>query len=220
MLINDFFTIKEVIENEKGCVYRLSLNAEHPIYHAHFQGNPITPGACIIQMVKELAGDYHSTSFFIRNVKNVKFLSVINPLENNLIDIHLTFRTDEGDRVAVSAVIDRDKVVFCKLSLVLVLCHQCSNSLKSTQMTQIQQICADIKENLRESFKSASSACKKTLETPPDLQAQMDSLNLCIIIPTYNNAQTLCKVLNDVLNYTTSIIVVNDGSTDGTSEIL
>ena len=47
-----------------------------------------------------------------------------------------------------------------------------------------------------------------------------DELNCCVIIPTYNNAGTLAKVIEDVLCYTSNILVVNDGSTDKTPEIL
>ena len=46
------------------------------------------------------------------------------------------------------------------------------------------------------------------------------NFKVCVIIPTYNNADTLAKVIGDVLRFTTHIIVVNDGSNDGTSEIL
>ncbi len=42
----------------------------------------------------------------------------------------------------------------------------------------------------------------------------------CVIIPTFNNAVTLANVIKDVLQYTENIIVVNDGSTDDTIEIL
>ncbi len=42
----------------------------------------------------------------------------------------------------------------------------------------------------------------------------------CVIIPTYNNHQTIKQVINDVLEYTSQVIVINDGSTDNTSEIL
>lgn len=42
----------------------------------------------------------------------------------------------------------------------------------------------------------------------------------CVVMPTYNNAGTLKKVLEEVLAETASVIVVNDGSTDGTLEIL
>lgn len=43
---------------------------------------------------------------------------------------------------------------------------------------------------------------------------------VCVIVPTYNNHRTLATVLDGVLGYTTNIIVVNDGSTDTTSDIL
>lgn len=44
--------------------------------------------------------------------------------------------------------------------------------------------------------------------------------NACIIVPTYNNAGTLKQVLTSVLEYTDRVIVVNDGSTDKTSQII
>lgn len=42
----------------------------------------------------------------------------------------------------------------------------------------------------------------------------------CVIIPTYNNAKTLKRVIDGVLNYTNHILIINDGSTDETSNIL
>ena len=44
--------------------------------------------------------------------------------------------------------------------------------------------------------------------------------NYCVIVPTYNNHKTLARVLDSVSQYTSNVIVVNDGSTDTTSEIL
>ncbi|MDE6296756.1 MAG: glycosyltransferase, partial [Muribaculaceae bacterium] len=43
---------------------------------------------------------------------------------------------------------------------------------------------------------------------------------ICVIVPTYNNSGTLAHVLTDLLDYTDDVIVVNDGSTDSTAEIL
>lgn len=48
----------------------------------------------------------------------------------------------------------------------------------------------------------------------------MNDLGVCVIIPTYNNDRTLKRVIDGVLEYSTNLIVVNDGSTDGTSQIL
>lgn len=44
--------------------------------------------------------------------------------------------------------------------------------------------------------------------------------NICVIIPTYNNAKTLRRVIDGVLKYTHDILVINDGSTDETNVIL
>ena len=45
-------------------------------------------------------------------------------------------------------------------------------------------------------------------------------MNWCVVIPTYNNEKTLEKVVQDVLDITGDVIVVNDGSTDSTPLIL
>lgn len=48
----------------------------------------------------------------------------------------------------------------------------------------------------------------------------MESLGACILIPTYNNQKTLNRVVDGMLSVTSRVIVVNDGSTDATAEIL
>ncbi len=56
--------------------------------------------------------------------------------------------------------------------------------------------------------------------TVTETQTAIQKLGICVIIPTYNNHKTLKRVLDGVLVFTDRIIVVNDGSTDTTSEIL
>ena len=48
----------------------------------------------------------------------------------------------------------------------------------------------------------------------------LNSISFCVIVPTYNNQKTLKKVLDSILDFTSDIIIVNDGSTDETPEIL
>lgn len=51
-------------------------------------------------------------------------------------------------------------------------------------------------------------------------QELLNSTRFCVIVPTYNNHKTLKKVLDSILEYTPNLIIVNDGSTDDTTEIL
>lgn len=58
------------------------------------------------------------------------------------------------------------------------------------------------------------------MSTAPYDYSSIARLKCCVIIPTYNNHKTLRRVLDGVLQYTQNIIVVNDGATDTTAEIL
>ncbi|MDO7875813.1 glycosyltransferase family 2 protein [Hymenobacter sp. ASUV-10] len=60
-----------------------------------------------------------------------------------------------------------------------------------------------------------------SLQVPSSANAaELAARKICVIIPTYNNAATLATVLEQVQAYCGHVYVVNDGSTDGTSEIL
>ncbi|KPH12112.1 DUF2062 domain-containing protein [Chryseobacterium sp. ERMR1:04] len=56
--------------------------------------------------------------------------------------------------------------------------------------------------------------------TLPEVQNAISEKKICILIPTYNNEKTLRRVIDGVLEYTENIIVINDGSTDSTHQIL
>ena len=53
-----------------------------------------------------------------------------------------------------------------------------------------------------------------------DYRPKFDFYKVCIIIPTYNNETTLSQVINSVFEYTSNVLVVNDGSTDNSAIIL
>ena len=55
---------------------------------------------------------------------------------------------------------------------------------------------------------------------PADITSKLKTYRCCVVLPTYNNQKTLQRVIDGVLVYTSEIIVVNDGSTDATKEIL
>ena len=80
-LINSLYKIvaKDVVESSLR--YDIMLDANHFIYQAHFPGEPITPGVCLIQIAKVLLEEHLNLKFNIQMIKNVKFLNVISPVE-------------------------------------------------------------------------------------------------------------------------------------------
>ena len=119
MLKNNLFTIQKKEAMENGCIYYLLFNALHSIYAAHFPGNPVTPGACIIQIIKELAEDLYQKEMRIISVKNTKFLNVINPLETKEIKIQLSCTNCDDGSISASGIVTDETTVFAKVSLIL-----------------------------------------------------------------------------------------------------
>lgn len=58
------------------------------------------------------------------------------------------------------------------------------------------------------------------MTTPAIYRERLNRLNCVVVIPTYNNDGTIARVIDDVARYAEHIVVVNDGSTDRTAEIL
>ncbi len=54
----------------------------------------------------------------------------------------------------------------------------------------------------------------------PEYRERLRALKCIVIIPTYNNAGTLEQVIADVQRYADQVLVVNDGSTDATAQLL
>lgn len=117
-LKTSLYTIVTKNDTEKGATYHIKLNSEHTIYKAHFPGQPITPGVCIVQIAKELMEEQLGQQIEIKTVKNVKFLSVISPDEVTEIDYDLTNIKEEGDEVKFQASVTSGEVVYAKISLI------------------------------------------------------------------------------------------------------
>ena len=129
-LKDSFFTIEE---SSSATQIAVRLNSEHPIYQAHFPGEPITPGVCIIQIAKELLEEAMQGGKYCQNdknwqgqyhlvaVKNVKFLAPISPLETPLVTYTLQKVTlsDDGTTVKAQITVESTDKLMAKLSLTL-----------------------------------------------------------------------------------------------------
>ncbi len=60
---------------------------------------------------------------------------------------------------------------------------------------------------------------KSILKRMPSISTNKE-MRYCVVIPTYNNENTLRQVITRVLDVTTDVIVVNDGSTDSSLTII
>ncbi len=97
-LFNDLYRVLKLHDKgDDSFTATIELNASHSVYEVHFPGNPITPGACIIQIITEILSDHLSKDLILCKAKNIKFINLINPSENSIIDLIFKI-TKTGER--------------------------------------------------------------------------------------------------------------------------
>lgn len=117
-LNNGLYTVESTEVNGDVFDALIRLNPSHFIYAAHFPGEPITPGVCILQAALELLELYLGTALSVGRVKNVKFLKVITPDRTPLV--HFRFRSVMESEGSISAqcTVDSENDVYAKISLI------------------------------------------------------------------------------------------------------
>jgi 3-hydroxyacyl-[acyl-carrier-protein] dehydratase len=98
MLLKDFYTIKTIEKrNGENFVVIIRINENHDIFKGHFPGNPIMPGVCMMQIIKELSEQFTQSSLIMQTLSSVKFTALINPFVTPELRLELEIAiTDEG----------------------------------------------------------------------------------------------------------------------------
>ena len=118
MLLNSFFDIKDksvTNESEKTTLRALvSINKTHKIFEGHFPNQPVVPGVCMIQMIKEILENHLSEKLLLNSASNIKFLSVINPEIHNKLNVEITYTTTDNS-FSVDASLFWEQITFFKI---------------------------------------------------------------------------------------------------------
>jgi 3-hydroxyacyl-[acyl-carrier-protein] dehydratase len=100
----------------------LALEPGHPIFQGHFPGQPVVPGVCMMQVVKELLEAYAlaETPTRLVHADSAKFLSLIDPRDTRSVEAELRYVRDgdiKGD-IKVVARLYNETTTFFKYSAV------------------------------------------------------------------------------------------------------
>lgn len=88
MLLKDFYKVNALDVVDNMTTASITINKDHAVFKGHFPGNPVTPGVCMMQIIKELTEKIVNEKLFIQSASNIKFMSIINPEKNS--DLKLT----------------------------------------------------------------------------------------------------------------------------------
>ncbi|WP_291286412.1 3-hydroxyacyl-ACP dehydratase [Flavobacterium sp.] len=117
MVLKDFYTVlSEEKTGDSKYTIAILVNEKHEVFKGHFPGNPIMPGVCMIQIIKELTESITKSTLMIQTLSNVKFMALINPEINPELRLELDIVTTEEDLVKVKNTTYFNDTVALKLS--------------------------------------------------------------------------------------------------------
>lgn len=100
MQLKDFYTLNNLVVDENLATANITINKDHEIFNGHFPGNPVTPGVCMMQIIKELTEEIVGKTLFMQSSSNIKFMAIINPNKTPDLVLNLDItKTDEGYKV-------------------------------------------------------------------------------------------------------------------------
>lgn len=103
MLLNDFFTVEKMETSGAELKADLLINPGHKIFEGHFPGQPVVPGVCMMEMVKEIVEQALGKKTRLVKAQEMKFLAVIDPVKNNLISVNIKYTAGEDGSINVGA---------------------------------------------------------------------------------------------------------------------
>lgn len=113
MLTDPIFKILSINSTEGLISAALEIDINHEIFKGHFPEQPVLPGACMLQLVKDVLEKRLDKPLQLKIANNLKFLELINPQIITNLQLQLAYII-EDELVRVNGDLVAEDVVYFK----------------------------------------------------------------------------------------------------------
>ncbi|MEI6124872.1 MAG: 3-hydroxyacyl-ACP dehydratase [Bacteroidota bacterium] len=117
MLLHSFFKIVSTTQQSEKNLVEVEINASHKIFEGHFPGNPVVPGVCLVQMIRETIEVLQHKTFRLKKADEIKFMNMVVPPQNCKLTLEIQQRTKTENPYAYSVIITDGQTVFLKTKM-------------------------------------------------------------------------------------------------------
>jgi 3-hydroxyacyl-[acyl-carrier-protein] dehydratase len=116
IFLDSLYTIKGITSDDSRnkLMISIQLNPSHEIFKGHFPVNPILPGVCIVQILKEILMCHLDNRLSLCYSSSIKYLSFIDPRVISTINIDMDLNQVATDKICCNASFGFELVVFCR----------------------------------------------------------------------------------------------------------
>lgn len=113
LLMNNLYFLKHLADEEDKVTATIKIQEDHEIFKGHFPGNPVLPGVCLVQILKELMVQVFNRELMLAHAGNIKYLAFINPLVNNILQFEIQYKRVGESEISCSVRIYNENTNFC-----------------------------------------------------------------------------------------------------------
>ncbi len=121
MLLGSLFTIVSTQSENNAVILELTLQDRHPVFEGHFPGRPVVPGACLLQLVKEIMQLITGHELQLLKAHQLKFITLIEPGRTGILKMTLKYQT-EGTTVSATGILYNNAEVCFKFNELFQTC--------------------------------------------------------------------------------------------------
>ena len=111
ILNNEYFKIDDCTKEGDEMLFDVTLLPDYCAYEGHFPGNPVSPGVCNIQMLKECAEQLAGKNFFLEYISRCKLSAVITPQTTPYLCVRMLL-TEKGGLYEIKAVVSGEGTTY------------------------------------------------------------------------------------------------------------
>ena len=105
------FRIAKIVHENGTIKAFFDVNFENEIFGGHFPGQPVVPGACLLQLIKEILEEALEKPLRLKKAIQLKFINMVLPGDNELI-LELSYKLIANEISVTGKIANAEVVCF------------------------------------------------------------------------------------------------------------
>src|ERR1700743_1596414 len=90
----------------------IEIDEHNEIFKGHFPDHPVLPGACMVQMVKEIFELEMDSTYRLQKADNLIFLTLLDPQKGQILPLKINYIPDETGIRTTATLTAGDQFIF------------------------------------------------------------------------------------------------------------
>ena len=120
MLKGSLYRLIKIAAEENLIEAMVELNEMNEIFKGHFPDQPVLPGVCMMQMIREILEAFFQEKLQLRKADDIRFSSMVDPTKDAQLTIQTHFNRIENGLQTKTKILKTDGTVCCKMQATFV----------------------------------------------------------------------------------------------------